>query len=204
VSSARPPGIRATGHTWPRHLRSRRLLLRAVSPNDPASAWLPEAEIAVRGGGEACPLPRPTQPEDSDARGPGTQAHNQNEIAYWLRPAGQPSGQPGKAQPAAHDAIGACAARIDDGDLVWTWLAVGAEWRALGLGGAAVPIVERAALRLHGRRGRVLVPANNGIGLYFWLRLGYRPDPAAAWPKPVEGTWMLRDLSDRDRRPRTR
>ena len=107
---------------------------------------------------------------------------------YWLRPAGRP----------ARPEIGACAATIDDTDLAWSWLAVAAEWRAFGYGGAAVPIVERAAARLGCRRARVLVPAGNGSGLYFWLRLGYRPDPAGRWPKPVEGTWMLRRLDDRD------
>ena len=178
---------------WPRRLRSRRLLLHALSPADPDPAWLAEAEIAVRGGGESCSLPRP----DASPASVGSQAAA-NDIAYWLRRTGPPQAPP------AHDPIGACAARIEADDLVWTWLAVGADWRALGLGGAAVPIVERAAARLGCSQGRVLVPAGNGIGLYFWLRLGYRPSTAPSWPKPIEGTWMQRDLRRRDKKTTAR
>ena len=62
-----------------------------------------------------------------------------------------------------------------------------------------MPIVERAARRLGATAGRALVPASNGIALYFWLRLGYRPLAGLDRPKPREGTWMGRALSARDR-----
>ena len=89
---------------------------------------------------------------------------------------------------------GALAARIDSSDagLIWTWLAVGAEWRALGLGGAAVPLLERVAVRLGARAARVTVPARNGVALYFWLRLGYQVRAAAPWPLERGGSWMVR------------
>ena len=77
--------------------------------------------------------------------------------------------------PACARMSDALAARLEDTTLVWSWLAVAADWRGFGYGGAAVPIVERAAMRLGATSGRALVPASNGIGLYFWLRLGYRP-----------------------------
>jgi len=181
---------------WPRHLRSQRLLLRAIAPSDPEPNWLAEAQVAVRGGHDSCPLPLPPSAHEPRAEPPGLNPNGDAEAAYWLRPANHPADATPKRPP--HDPIGACAARIENDSLVWTWLAIGADWRALGLGGAAVPIVERAAAKLGCRSGRVLVPANNGIGLYFWLRLGYRPLPAADWPKPVDGTWMHRDLSNRD------
>ena len=160
---------------WPAHLRSQQLLLRRRTTNDPSPDWLPEAEQAVPGAGDTCPLLDRAQAADA---------------IYWLRPPGAPATEP----------HGACAARLtSDRDLLWTWLAVDARWRAYGLGGAAVPIIERAALRLGATTGRVLVPASNGIGLYFWLRLGYRPLPGAPWPKHFDGTWMRRTITDRAR-----
>ncbi|MXY80322.1 MAG: GNAT family N-acetyltransferase [Chloroflexi bacterium] len=157
---------------WPAELRSRRLRLRARALDDPTPDWLPEAESALGGAGPPCPLGDRIEAGDA---------------VYWLRPVGT-------ATP-----VGACAARVEEDALVWTWLAVEAEWRGYGYGGAAVPIVERAARRLGATSGRALVPASNGIALYFWLRLGYRPLAGAAWAKPREGTWMGRALSARDR-----
>ena len=164
---------------WPAHLRSSRLRLRARAPGAPPPDWLPEAEAASGGAGAPCPLGERIAAGDA---------------VYWLRPAGAASAGPEPPAP-----IGACAARIEDTTLVWTWLAVAAEWRGFGYGGAAVPIVERAAMRLGATSGRALVPASNGIGLYFWLRLGYRPLSGPGRPKPREGTWMQRALSGRDR-----
>ena len=117
-------------------------------------------------------------------------------VGYWIRVAHE-----GEEQTA-----GAVAASIEDGSegpaLVWQWFAVGAAWRAFGYGGAAVPIVERAATKLGATSARVRVPASNGVALYFWLRLGYRPVAQGARPAGEvlpsieaarEGTWMVRD-----------
>jgi len=77
-------------------------------------------------------------------------------------------------------------------------LAVAPDRRRFGIGSRAVLGLEQ---RLAGRRvGRcyVLVPSDLGLGLYFWLRLGYRPLTQAEWPHPVEGktaAWMLRELA---------
>ena len=152
---------------WPASLRSRRLSLRRAAAADPAPAWLAEAELAVLGETPGCPLSERVAAGDA---------------VYWLRPIG------GGGEPT----LGALAARPDGEELHWTWLAVAAEARALGYGGAAVPILERAARRLGCHAARVLVPAGNGVALYFWLRLGYRPQPQAAQAKACPGTWMRR------------
>ncbi len=156
------------GPGWPALLRSRRVTLRALRSAEPAPDWLPEAERAVLGAPPGCRLR-----DRIDA----------GDAVYWIR-------MPGQRGAAA---IGALAAREESGALLWTWLAVGAERRHFGYGGAAVPLLERAAHRAGMRRGRVLVAARNGVALYFWLRLGYRPRPDARWPKPCAGTWMERE-----------
>lgn len=161
---------------WPRAMRSRRVSLSAiVAETLPASApaWLAEAERAVLGVEPGCPL--------ADQLGEG-------DAAYWVRVArDRPDG--GRERRT----VGAVAARQSDEWLVWRWLAVDESMRAFGYGGAAVPVVERAARRAGLSAARVLVPASNGVALYFWLRLGYRPSTERAWPRPYEGTWMVRE-----------
>jgi ribosomal protein S18 acetylase RimI-like enzyme len=69
--------------------------------------------------------------------------------------------------------------------------------RRRGLGGRVVLALERR-LRDRAREVRACVPARTGIAFYFWLRLGYRPLPRAAWPrrKDIEPTaWLVRRLS---------
>ena len=85
--------------------------------------------------------------------------------------------------------------------LVWSWLAVAGEWRGYGFGGAAVPLLERAAARRNAVEAVAPLPPDNGIALYFWLRLGYVPDaelrpPEAARPAGVAGDalWMRRRI----------
>lgn len=163
-----------TAVDWPALLRSKQILLRKARHDDPSPDWLSEAESAVPGAGEPCPL---------------SQRRADGDAVYWLRPPGTPPDQP----------LGACAARIDGRELCWTWLAVDEAWRAYGFGGAAVPVIERAAARQGIASGRVLVPARNGIALYFWLRLGYRPITDPPWEQPYPGTWMRRDISPRGR-----
>ena len=61
------------------------------------------------------------------------------------------------------------------------WLCVGfvavePPLRGLGFGSEAVRLLEEEALRRGlARRFCAEVPLGNGTGLYFWLRLGYRP-----------------------------
>ena len=156
---------------WPASLRSSRLALRRRRASDPAPDWLTEAERAVLGADPGCPLP------------PAVEA---GEVAYWIRM--KPEGDPDSIT------VGSCALRIERQDLVWCWLAVGESWRAFGYGGAAVPVVERAARRLGARASRVRVPSTNGVSLYFRLRLGYRPLRQSGWDEPYPGTWMSRSV----------
>ncbi len=177
---------------WPATLRSKPVTLQAVSDLARAPEWLGEAEQAVLGKAPGCAL----APLISSAGAAGASSRNREErTGYWIRV--QDEGET--------LSIGALAASIevastDDeaegATLVWQWLAVGAAWRAFGYGGAAVPIVERAAAKRGAKSARVRVPASNGVALYFWLRLGYRPMSQAAWPAPLSasaGTWMVRD-----------
>ena len=155
---------------WPARLRSRRVTLRALRPGEAMPAWLEEAELAVRGGAPGCRLGERVAAGDA---------------VYWL----------GVVGTKGAERVGALAARAEGEALVWTWLAVEAARRAFGYGGAAVPLVERAAGRLGLESARVLIPARNGVGLYFWLRLGYRPVAGGGWrsPKRGAGTWMVRE-----------
>ena len=122
----------------------------------PAPDWLPEAERAVLGAARraaACAT-----------------ALTAGDAVYWMGVV------PGRS--VARPRVGALAAREAEAEaLLWTWLAVGAERRALRLRRRG-----RAAAGAGGGHragdapsGRVLVAARNGVALYFWLRLGYRP-----------------------------
>ena len=85
--------------------------------------------------------------------------------------------------------------------LIWTWLAVDARWRAHGYGGASVPLLEQAAQRVGATVALAPLPPDNGVALYFWLRLGYTPQRSVAvhsadWPRgaPRDALWMRRQL----------
>ncbi len=166
---------------WPRSLSSARLtvslsrLQAADLTPDRRPDWLVEAERAVLGADPGCQLL-----ELLDSRN----------AAYWLRI---------KLENDLAVSVGACAARLNDSDLVWNWLAVGEPWRAFGYGASAVPLVERAARSQEAQIARVRVPATNGVALYFWLRLGYRAvasstEMGSPWGEPYPGTWMVRQL----------
>jgi GNAT superfamily N-acetyltransferase len=156
-------------------MRSRRVSLGAIAVETllgSAPEWLAEAERAVLGADPGCPL--------ADQLGEG-------DAAYWVRVVRDlPNGERERRT------VGALAAGQEDDWLVWRWLAVDEAMRAFGYGGAAVPVVERAAKRAGLTSARVLVPASNGVALYFWLRLGYRVFPEGTWGRPYEGTWMTR------------
>jgi len=165
---------------WPARLRSGPVSLRRTASVDSAPDWLAEAERAVLGTGAVaqatCALRGRLEAGDT---------------VYWVS----------AEHAGTHAVVGAAAARLDEDALVWTWLAVGETWRAFGYGGVAVALVERAARRLGATQARVRVPASNGVALYFWLRLGYRPvrrqyasaAMGAGEPERMAGTWMVRE-----------
>ena len=77
---------------------------------------------------------------------------------------------------------------IDDPEDGWatvTLLIVSQEERELAA--RAVALLE-VTVRLAGKHIRAAVPADVGLALYFWLRLGYRPIAADG------RLWMIRDL----------
>ena len=63
-----------------------------------------------------------------------------------------------------------------DGWLVTTFIALAKGHRGWGYGSEAVRLLEEwAAREVIATRFRAEVDLRNGLGLYFWLRLGYRP-----------------------------
>ena len=91
------------------------------------------------------------------------------------------------------------------------WLCVGfvavePPLRGLGFGSEAVRLLEEEALRRgRARRFCAEVPRGNGTGLYFWLRLGYRPVGPGEdhWPgrRPRGIIGMMREFENLE--PRT-
>ena len=160
---------RADDAHWPESVDGERVALRRIGVPVQAD-WLPEAAQAVAGRAEPCRL------EDSLARG---------DTGWWI--------------VGDSEAVGALSGRLEDTALVWTWLAIDARWRAYGFGGASVPLFEEAARQLGADEALVPLPPDNGVALYFWLRLGYTPLREAP-PEPLttlvgapaDAVWMRR------------
>jgi RimJ/RimL family protein N-acetyltransferase len=79
-------------------------------------------------------------------------------------------------QAEADEPIGLAEYRLDGEWLTVPFIALAKAYRGWGYGSEAVRLLEEWAVR-EGRaeRFRAEVDARNGLGLYFWLRLGYRP-----------------------------
>ncbi|HEV8573529.1 MAG TPA: GNAT family N-acetyltransferase [Dehalococcoidia bacterium] len=73
-------------------------------------------------------------------------------------------------------AIGLFEYAVRDGWIRVSFIALAKAYRGWGYGSEAVRLLEEWALG-EGRAEhfRAEVPVGNGLGLYFWLRLGYRP-----------------------------
>ena len=86
--------------------------------------------------------------------------------------------------------IGEVKCRADDPARGWVTVVcvdVGEEQRGWGYGSEAVRLLEAEAEAEAGRF-RADVDAGNGLGLYFWLRLGYRPArPGEVLGRPSRG-----------------
>ena len=169
-----------TPRNWPVEVAGDRASLVAVQTPAVGADWLAEAAQAVAGRGAPCPLQGRL---------------DQGDQAFWIYP-----------QQDGHRALGALSGRLAETDgalaLIWTWLAIAAEWRHFGYGGAAVPMFEQAARDLGARWALAPLPADNGVALYFWLRLGYVPHRQLAvapsdHPSGVapDALWMSRSLS---------
>jgi ribosomal protein S18 acetylase RimI-like enzyme len=83
-----------------------------------------------------------------------------------------------------------------DGWLDVRWIELAAEHRRRGLGAEAVRLLEAEAVRRWGvKRVRAHVPRDVGLALYFWLRLGYRPEVPAVGDGDTMA--MVRELDSR-------
>ena len=66
---------------------------------------------------------------------------------------------------------------LSDGVVDVRWIELAVQRRRWGLGAEAVRLLEAEAAARWGARGiRAQVPVDVGPALYFWLRLGYRPE----------------------------
>ena len=100
--------------------------------------------------------------------------------------------------------IGEVKCRADDPARGWLTVVcvdVGEEQRGWGYGSEAVRLLEAEA---KGERFLARVDARNGLGLYFWLRLGYRPvRPDEVPGRPPRGIiTMVRRERTQNREPR--
>ena len=163
---------------WPSKIRSKIVSLNSIKLEkieDESPVWLSAAEKSILGTSEICSL-------ESRLRA--------NDIGYWIRPSNQTT-----TLNLTDPIVGAVSLRKKNRQLQWMWLAVDQSVRGWGYGASAVDTIERQAIKKNNLTDAcVLVPINNGIALYFWLRLGYRPLNGSTWPQPYSGTWMVRGL----------
>jgi GNAT superfamily N-acetyltransferase len=77
-----------------------------------------------------------------------------------------------------------------DGWLTTAYIAIADGRRGFGYGSEAIRALEAKVAKLHAITNFMAeVNVNNGLGLYFWLRVGYRPATAEEvfWRDPREG-----------------
>ena len=164
---------------WPSEVVGARATIRRFEPPAAAAEWMEEAAQAIAGRAAPCRL--------QDRLDDGDQG-------WWIVGDGEVVGAlSGKLAPLN----GMSEFRV----LIWTWLAIDARWRAYGYGGASVPLLEQAASQAGATVALTPLPPDNGVALYFWLRLGYAPlrSPPldwADWPAGVasDALWMQRPL----------
>ena len=165
--------------SWPVRVEGERASISAFESEVVEADWFEEAAQAIAGRAAPCRLQH--RLDDGD-RG------------WWILGDGE--------------IVGALCGRLTELSvpagsraLIWTWLAVDARWRAYGYGGASVPLLEQAAQSVGASTALAPLPPDNGVALYFWLRLGYTPLRSAPvdradWPSGVasDALWMQRPL----------
>ncbi len=96
------------------------------------------------------------------------------------------------------EAIGLLEYVVRDAWLAVPFMALTKVYRGWGYGSEAVRLVEEWAVRKRlTTRFRAKVDLRNGLGLYFWLRLGYRPGPSAGDGRAV--MTMVREIETTER-----
>ena len=113
---------------WPERVADERVSISRMRGEAVDAPWLEEAAQAIAGRAEPCQLN--ARLESGDA-------------GYWI----------GAETTDGDRIVGALSGRLAGDSAIWTWLAVDADWRAFGFGGAAVPGV-RAGGRSVGRGPR--------------------------------------------------
>ena len=166
---------------WPIAVHGDRAAIVPVDDSIATVEWLEEAAQAIAGRSAPCRI--------GDRLADGDQAWS---IMAEDSPVGALCARLGST---------AQAARPRPNAVIWTWLAIEARWRAYGYGGAAVPLLEDAARAAGATVALTPLPPDNGVALYFWLRLGYTPLRSVAvhaddWPNGVarDALWMQRSL----------
>jgi len=87
---------------------------------------------------------------------------------------------------------------VSEGWLAVPFIALAKPYRGWGYGSEAARLLEEwAAPERLARRFRAEVDVRNGLGLYFWLRLGYRPE------RPGDDSWRWAREPDRMRMVRS-
>jgi GNAT superfamily N-acetyltransferase len=91
--------------------------------------------------------------------------------------------------------IGLLEYEVKRGSLTVAFIALAKAYRGWGYGSEAVRLLEEWAVGI-AERFRAEVAVRNGLGLYFWLRLGYRPGDSAGVGRDV--MTMVREIKSGD------
>jgi RimJ/RimL family protein N-acetyltransferase len=88
--------------------------------------------------------------------------------------------------------VGLVEYEVRDGWLAIPFIVLAKAYRGWGYGSEAVRLLEDWAVRERvAERVRVGVPVRNGLGLYFWLRLGFRPSGTSSGRDEMQ---MVREI----------
>ncbi len=143
-------------------VQGQRVALREyrVEDKETIQLWLGEI-VAAAGIGD--PVPRPAN----------------DQAARVIREALPPWGRSGVLviqRVTEREPLGFLECESTSGWLAVPFIALAKPYRGWGYGSEAVRLLEEWALRERvARRFIADVPVGNGLGLYFWLRLGYHP-----------------------------
>jgi hypothetical protein len=119
----------------------------------------------------------------------------------WLRPEGADAGTAAIVRREDGETIGELTYRLTDGWLVVEAITLPPGERGRGYDSEAVRLLEEEAARRGARRSVMSVAKEDGLALYFALRLGYRPAVAGElwhWGTGGDIIAMVRTPGGRD------